>query len=229
MSYNHSFNNEKSDQIPAQSEIKKLWQIKNLDDYSVLELRAINGSQLISKVFHASKYASENELKAAFEAEALRLNKASYNIYYVMNPIRKDFICGSAKDKDITCRDVLLIDIDKVGHKGESSTDEELKAARLLSEQIANYLESEGWDKPIRMMSGNGYHLYYILDELPNDEKTKALVEGTLHELADMFNNNIVAVDTVVYNASRITKVPGTIARKGLNTAERPHRMAVVL
>jgi len=99
----------------------------------------------------------------------------------------------------------------------------------LLSEQIADYLESEGWNNPIRMMSGNGYHLYYILDELPNDEKTKALVEGALNELADKFNNAIVAVDTVVYNASRITKVPGTIARKGENTAERPHRMAVVL
>ena len=229
MHYNHSFNNEKSDQISAQSEIKKLWQIKSLDEYSVLELRAINGSQLISKVFHASKYASENELKAAFQAEALRLNKASYNIYYVMNPIREDFVSGSAKDKDITYRDLLLIDIDKVGHKGESSTNEELEAACFLSEQIADYLDSQGWDEPIRMMSGNGYHLYYLLSKLPNDEKTKALVESALHELADKFNNDIVAVDTVVFNASRITKVPGTIARKGLNTAERPHRMAVVL
>jgi hypothetical protein len=79
------------------------------------------------------------------------------------------------------------------------------------------------------MMSGNGYHLYYILGELPNDEKTKRLVEGALRGLAEKFDNSIVAVDTVVYNASRITKVPGTIARKGENTTERPHRMAVVL
>jgi hypothetical protein len=79
------------------------------------------------------------------------------------------------------------------------------------------------------MMSGNGYHLYYLLGKLPNDEKTKALVEGTLLEMANKFNNDIVAIDTVVYNASRITKVPGTIARKGPNTTQRPHRMAVVL
>jgi len=146
-----------------------------------------------------------------------------------MNPIREGFESGSVTDKDIACRDLLLIDIDKIGHKGESSNDDELEAARLLSEEITDYLESEGWEEPIRMMSGNGYHLYYILNDLPNDEKTKALIEGALHELADRFNNDIVAVDTVVYNASRITKVPGTIARKGENTAERPHRMAVVL
>ena len=146
-----------------------------------------------------------------------------------MNPIREDFDSGSVTDKDIAYRDLLLIDIDKVGHKGQPSTDAELEAARLLSEQIADFLKSEGWDEPIRMMSGNGYHLYYVLNKLPNDENTKALVEGALHELADKFNNDIVAVDTVVFNASRITKVPGTIARKGPNTAERPHRMAVVL
>jgi hypothetical protein len=146
-----------------------------------------------------------------------------------MNPIHDDFKYGSVKDKDIAYRDLLLIDIDKVGHKAESSTDAELEAAHLLSEQIADYLQSEGWDEPIRMMSGNGYHLYYVLNELPNDEVHKKLVEGALRQLAEKFNNSIVAVDTVVFNASRITKVPGTIARKGENTAERPHRMAEVL
>lgn len=212
-----------------QQAIKKLWSIKATGNDSVLELRAIKGSEIISKLFKGPKYRSVAELKLAFENEALRLNADGYNVYYVMNPIREDFERGSVKDKDIECRDLLLIDIDKVGHKGESSNDVELEAARLLSEQIADYLESEGWDKPIRMMSGNGYHLYYVLNELLNDEVNKSLVEGTLHEFANKFNNDIVAVDTVVFNASRITKVPGTIARKGPKTAERPHRMAVVL
>ena len=212
-----------------QQAIKELWNIKLTGSDSVLELRAIKSREIISTLFKGPDYTSKHELRLAFENEALRLNAAGYNIYYVMNPIREDFVSGSAKDKDITYRDLLLIDIDKVGHKGESSTNEELEAACFLSEQIADYLDSQGWDEPIRMMSGNGYHLYYLLSKLPNDEKTKALVEGALHELADKFNNDIVAVDTVVFNASRITKVPGTIARKGPNTAERPHRMAVVL
>jgi hypothetical protein len=212
-----------------QQAIKKIWSIKATGDNSVLELRAIKGPEIISKLFKGTKCRSVAELKLAFENEALRLNAAGYNVYYVMNPIRQDFESGSVKDKDIECRDLLLIDIDKVEHKGESSTNTELEAARLLSEQIADYLESEGWDKPIQMMSGNGYHLYYILDELINDEKTKSRVEGALRELAEKFNNGIVAVDTVVFNASRITKVPGTIARKGESTVERPHRMAVVL
>jgi len=211
-------------------EINNIWLIKEHHKNCVLELRAIAPNKKpINKLYKGKSFASNDVLKLAFENEALRLNAAGYNVYYVMNPIREDFDSGSVTDKDIECRDLLLIDIDKIGHKGESSTDDELEAARLLSEEIAGYLQSEGWDEPIRMMSGNGYHLYYLLSKLPNDAKTKALIEGVLHELADKFNNDIVAVDTVVFNASRITKVPGTIARKGPNTAERPHRMAVVL
>ena len=212
-----------------QQAIKKLWAIKATSDDSVLELRAIKGPEIISKLFKGANYRSKAELQLAFEGDALRLNADGYNIYFVMNPVRDDFTNGSVKDKDIAYRDLLLIDIDKVGHKGQSSTDAELEAARLLSEQIADYLQSEGWDEPIRMMSGNGYHLYYVLNELPNDEVHKKLIEGALRELAEKFNNSIVAVDTVVFNASRITKVPGTIARKGENTTERPHRMAEVL
>ena len=213
--------------IQAQ-EIKKIWRIKALGPLSILELRAIHATKKpISRLLKGESFPSTNALKLAFENEVLSLNSAGYNLYYVMNPIRQDFESGSVKDKDIAYRDLLLIDIDKVGHKGESST--ELEAARLLSEQIADYLESEGWDKPISMMSGNGYHLYYVLNELLNDEVNKSLVEGALNELANKFNNGIVAVDTVVFNASRITKVPGTIARKGKSTVERPHRMAVVL
>jgi hypothetical protein len=211
-------------------EIDNIWLIKEHHKNCVLELRAIAPNKKpINKLYKGKSFASTDVLKLAFENEALRLNAAGYNVYYVMNPIREDFDSGSVTDKDIECRDLLLIDIDKIGHKGESSTDDELEAARLLSEEIAGYLQSEGWDEPIRMMSGNGYHLYYLLSKLPNDAKTKALIEGVLHELADKFNNDIVAVDTVVFNASRITKVPGTIARKGSNTAERPHRMAVVI
>lgn len=215
---------------PSIQEIKNLWLIKAVGRNSVLELRAIDaGGKIVSKLFKGKNFNSTNELKLAFEAEAMRLNTSGYNIYYVMNPIRDDFVSGSAKDKDIEYRDLLLVDIDKVGHKGESSTDAELEAARLLSVEIAKYLKEEDWGEPIQMMSGNGYHLYYELNQLPNDDANKALVERTLHELANKFNNGIVAVDTVVYNASRITKVPGTIARKGQNTAQRPHRMAVVL
>ena len=77
-------------------------------------------------------------------------------------------------------------------------------------------------------MSGNGYHLYYVLEALDNDKAATDLVKSVLNVLAAKFDNTTVSVDTSVYNAARITKVPGTIMRKGKESALRPYRMAEV-
>jgi hypothetical protein len=50
-----------------------------------------------------------------------------------------------------------------------------------------------------------------------------------LQSLADIFNTDSVEVDTKVSDAGRITKIPGTIARKGKESADRPYRQAVVV
>lgn len=211
-------------------EIKKLWQIKLVGPKSVVELRALKqGAHPVMKIFYGHEYADVAALRDEFEDEALKLNQQGYNIYIVMNPIKESFTGHSASDQDIQYRDLLLIDIDRAQKASEPADQAELDAALALSDEIISYLKSQGWDEPIRMMSGNGYHLYYILNQLPNDIKHKELIEGALKELADHFNNSVVKVDTVVFNASRITKVPGTIAYKGTATQTRPYRMARVV
>jgi len=64
---------------------------------------------------------------------------------------------------------------------------------------------------------------------MPNDRDSEADVRGLLKSLAYQFDTDLVKVDQKTSNASRITKVPGTWARKGSNTTERPHRRAKVL
>ena len=44
-----------------------------------------------------------------------------------------------------------------------------------------------------------------------------------------MFSDDCVEIDTSVFNASRITKLYGTITRKGADTEERPHRQSRIL
>jgi hypothetical protein len=63
---------------------------------------------------------------------------------------------------------------------------------------------------------------------MPNNDESKHLIQTTLLNLAHHFDNDKVKIDTVVFNASRITKVLGTIARKGLASEDRPYRMAVL-
>ena len=76
--------------------------------------------------------------------------------------------------------------------------------------------------------SGNGWHLLYRID-LPNTKLAQQLVKAVLVELASRFDNDKAKVDRAVHNASRISKLPGTWARKGPHSDERPHRMALML
>lgn len=206
-------------------EIKNIWRIKAVDPESIVELRAIKGREIITKLFNGRNYESVDELKLAFEQEALKLNAKDFNIYVVMNPINDSFTGQSASDKDIAYRDLLLIDIDRHDTKNPAN-EVELEAAKFIAGKIIDYLSNGGWDDPIKVMSGNGYHLYYILDNVANSEENKIAIKDFLKGLATKFDNNIVKVDTCVFNASRITKVVGTIARKGEESAERPYRIA---
>jgi hypothetical protein len=220
--------------MTAADEIKKLWQIVASGRTSILELRALWPSGILPakkaqiQLFRARDFLTVDQCRAAFEAEALRLNSLGYNIYIVMNPIKESFQGKSAGDSDISHRDLLLIDIDRATKKTEPATDDDIEAARLIADSIKAFMEEREWSDPVRVMSGNGYHLYYLLADMPNDEDSKFRVQQFLLTLAQRFDTDIIKVDTVVYNASRITKVPGTIARKGPASEGRPYRMAVL-
>ena len=217
------------------TEIKKLWHIIGTSSTSILELRAIwpSGIQPIKPPltvhFRASKLGGIDKCKSEFEAEALRLNALGYNIYIVMNPIKSTFVGSAVKDEDISYRDLLLIDIDRAQKAKQPATDEEVEAANQLAETLIHYLAGNDWPEPIRVMSGNGHHLYYVLPNLANDEGSKKYVQSLLKNLATEFDNDTVKIDTSVFNASRITKVVGTIARKGIESDTRPYRMARVI
>ena len=217
------------------TEIQNLWRIVYVSEASILELRAlwpkgIKGEKpSITKHFRAATYSSVDDCRAAFGVEALVLNELGYNVYVVMNPIRGDFVGRSAKDSDISHRSVLLIDIDRAVKHQAPATDAEVSAACALADEVKDFLTSEGWGEPIRVMSGNGHHLYYPIEGLPNTDASKSAAQKWLRALASKFDNSVVAIDTVVFNASRITKVVGTVARKGDESEGRPYRMARML
>ena len=211
------------------SELTNLWLIKDLNPSIAIELRAIKPGQVKIKLYKPCDFESMEAMKLTFEKDAIQLNEQGFNIYVVMNPISESFNGRSASDDDIVCRELLLIDIDRAKTAKAPANQFELDAALELANTIKRFLTDEGWDEPITVMSGNGYHLYCKLDRLPNTIETKQAVEDFLKALAIKFDNNIVKVDTSVFNASRITKVVGTVARKGSESVDRPYRMARVV
>jgi len=217
------------------TEIQKMWQIIGTNNESVFELRAIWPPAIspskppLIEHFRAIEFSSVDACKKAIESEALRLNDTGYNIYIVMNPIKPTLVGSAVTDEDILFREVLLIDIDRVSTSKQPATDIEIEEANQLAETVMSYLAELGWPEPIRVMSGNGHHLYYVIPEIENNLESKQCVRTLLKNLAARFDNATVKIDTSVFNASRVTKVVGTIARKGNESEGRPYRMAHVL
>lgn len=155
--------------------------------------------------------------------DAIKLGRGAKGTYFLMNPLPPDWSGGTAKDSDIVRRRWLLVDFDPKRSGTVSSTDAEKALAHEKAFEVATYLDGQGWPNPIMADSGNGWHLLYRID-LPADDG--GLVASVLKALAARFSDEVVDVDTTVGNASRICKLYGTLAAKGDNTTERPHRVS---
>ena len=162
------------------------------------------------------------------------------NIYFVLNKINDacydrqqcEMFIQNAKqttsDGDIVHRDWLLIDIDPVRSAGVSSSEKEKANAKNVANAVYSYLKSKGFAKPISCDSGNGWHLLYKI-RMANDDSARDTIKKFLQTLDMMFSDETAQIDTSVFNASRITKLYGTIARKGNNSKTRPHRESSII
>jgi len=168
-----------------------------------------------------------------------KMRQSGRNFYISLNQIKKAlysreqhdrFIDGatSTSDPDVLRYSWFFVDLDPERLPDVSSTDDELKKAENLKDEVADYLAGMGFEEPVVAMSGNGYHLLYKVD-FPNTTETSEIVSKCLNVLHDVFQNDAVKIDTVNCNASRICKLHGTLAQKGFSTAERPHRMSRIL
>lgn len=199
------------------------------DSRSPLEIRAISKADAETKLFHPTDYPNPHEMQEAFYSYAMNLNQQGYNCYTTMNPIRSGFRAprGKGTTKDgIAKRTKVMVDLDRrsAESKKHPATDAELKRANELIERIADHVVELGWPRPFKVMSGNGYHLYVALEELENDDESELLIKEMLETLAELFNTEEFEIDTVVFDANRITKIIGTVARKGKETPGRPYR-----
>jgi hypothetical protein len=191
-----------------------------LFEIRVPHARTSNGKRDLSRLFGVGDFEAAAEY-------ACSVSGMAPGVYVTLNPVDPSKR-GAAGDKDILHRRLLLIDVDPERPAGTSATDAEKERAGGVATAVWADLEARGWPSPIRADSGNGFHALYAID-LPNDTASTTLVRSVLNTLAEKHNIAGVKVDTTVSNASRICKLYGTVAAKGEPTAERPHRLAVIL
>ena len=161
-------------------------------------------------------------------------------VYFTINPIDPvaasrigDFKANSVRsrvrttrDRDVAQRTLYLLDFDPIRPAGVCATQGEKKAAYACLLRVRDYLRREGWPEPIVVDSGNGYHCYF-----QGDRCSPASPEWprVLKYLDATFGSATVKVDTAVGNPARVSRLPGTMNRKGASTPDRPHRRSMVV
>jgi len=170
--------------------------------------------------------------------EPLDTDPAISGIYVVLNEIEPSLFArrnnrvdrlrrsdSTTSDADIIRRRWLPIDIDPKRASGISSSDKEHNSALRKAEDVASWLRDLGFPEPVVGDSGNGAHLLYRI-ELPNTDLERGLIRRCLESIAFFHSDESCVIDKSVFNAARIWKLYGTVARKGDSIPERPHRRA---
>jgi len=199
-------------------------------DGQLFEVRILKGKQIISGYFK-----NADVMVKALDTVDLR----NANIFYTLNCINEDCYSREQRDcfrvnvtttndKDIDTYQWMLIDMDPVRSTGISSTKEELTKAYDMARRIIEYLRQRQWPAPIMALSGNGIHLLYRV-ALKNTDENARMIERCLKALDLIFSDQYVEIDKKVFNPGRVSKLYGTTAQKGSNTADRPHRMAKII
>jgi len=202
-------------------------------DNKLFEIRALyGGGKVVSGYFDCITTAVECLKDYSFPNNS--------NIYFTLNNIndkckeRKQFnkfVSGAkptTSDNDINYYEWLPIDVDPVRPTNVSSTSDELLLARHKAHEVRNFMYANGFSDPIVAMSGNGYHLLYLIG-FENSRENATLVSNCLKVLSMLFSDKHINIDVKTSNPSRIFKLYGTKSCKGDNTEERPHRMSEVL
>ena len=176
---------------------------------------------------------------------AVALDRAgAEGVYFTLNPVTPVALARAVnrlkaagprsactQDTEIIKVRWLPVDLDPVRLTGISSTISELTAALEMRTRIIEWVNRNyGFNQWVAACSGNGAHVVFRLDppDYRNTPETVKLIRGALGALQAEFGNDVVDVDTSVFNPSRIWKLYGTTARKGDDTPDRPHRKSYI-
>ncbi|MCJ7444183.1 MAG: hypothetical protein MUO26_06590 [Methanotrichaceae archaeon] len=225
------------------SEILRGLQILYPPEHGVIELDVLKKSgKLLTGHFdntdklldEIEKYDAKNDVAAIYTG-LNRIHPATFtrkdNPLKLNNKIARG---QRTKSQDIERITGILFDLDPIrtnGDRKDSTTDEEHQAGLEAALWLKDRLSMMGWPEPVIGDSGNGGQLRYLTDLPATEEwsnRIKRALEAANSILPDRFRGK-VEVDIAMHDRPRISKVFGTVTRKGVGTQERPHRRSKLI
>ena len=213
------------------SEIYKWWHVFKRDN-ELVEIRFLGNNKTASGYYKNI----ENLVRDVERMDA----EDKFQIYFTLNCI-EDSCYGreqcekviwkpknTTTDNDIKGRYWIMIDLDPKRPAGTSSSNDEYEKAHMKAIEVYRYLMDMGFYEPVVCSSGNGWHLL-LPCKIGISTETNDVVNKFLRVLSMLFSDESIDIDVKVGNPSRICKLYGTMAKKGTNIPERPHRMARIV
>lgn len=212
-------------------EIYKWWHIFKRDN-ELVEIRFLGNNKTASGYYKNI----ENLVRDVERMDA----EDKFQIYFTLNCIEdscygreqcEKFIWkpkNTTTDNDIKGRYWILIDLDPKRPAGTSSSNDEYEKAHMKAVEVYRYLMDIGFYEPVVCSSGNGWHLL-LPCKIGISAETNEVVNKFLKVLSMLFSDESIDIDVKVGNPARICKLYGTMAKKGTNIPERPHRMARIV
>jgi len=145
------------------------------------------------------------------------------NQLFVPGRTRGKFI----KDKDISYRSNLFIDVDpviKARPVKEAITEECISVCKKINKELRKL----GSPKPMVMRTGNGAAIFLPLKGVKNCNETNLLLKQ-LYRHITKYSNNDAKVDISVGNPSRYCRLPGTYNYKDIGNSENWFRRCEVI
>jgi len=141
-------------------------------------------------------------------------------------------IPGGTRSGDVVVVRFLPFDIDIRRKKGQGATEEQLKKAFALAQEIKSYMINQDYERPTILMSGNGYWLLFPMETIRLTSRNRKEVEkkfkGFGRSIIKRFRTGAeelgCTLDENVYDLARCVRVPGT-----LNMKAKPYRQVKIV
>lgn len=193
--------------------------------------------RILGKFTYSGYFQSVDNLISQIEPYS---NMEDEQIYFTLNTIdpacygrqQSEKIVKSPKittnDNDIIHRDWVMCDFDPIRKSGTNASEEEFELAHQKAQDVFRFLRDKGFEAPVICKSGNGWHLLYKIDADVSDEATQT-IKGFFKYMGKTFSDDRVEFDEKNFNAARVCKLYGTMAKKGANLQDRPWRMSEIV
>lgn len=132
---------------------------------------------------------------------------------------------GMVGNNDVVEIRRIFFDFDAVREKGMAATNSQLEDAKARCRDFNRDMKGRGWPSPAIGMSGNGAHLMYRCKLRPEAEK---YLKRLYRILSERYSDPLVIFDQCVFNPGRITRLYGSINRKGIASEHLPHRQSEI-